>query len=163
MRTKPVFKAMSITLLIFSFLLTSALPLQAQALEPIPDVTDANAVYLYNFESDQAILSKNTSLRIAPASTVKMASGLLFIELLSNRLNETVSLRADMIAATSGASLGLQVGDRLTVRDLLYASVCGGYNDATNALAVLSCGSTDAFVARLNARLTDWYTFVILV
>ena len=147
---------MSATLLIFSFLLIASLPLQAKSLDPVPDVTNAKAVYLYNFESDRAIVHKNTLERIAPASTVKMASGLLFIELLSNRLDETVTLRADMLIAKGGASLGLRVDDRLSVRDLLYASICGGYNDATEALAVLCGGTRDHFLAQLNDRIAAW-------
>ncbi len=156
MRMKSVWTAATVTLLLFSFLLATALPIQAKSLKPIPDVTNANAVYLYNFECDRVILNKNVSNRIAPASTVKMASGFLFIELLSNRLDEVVTLRANMLTERSGATLGLQVGDRLSIRDLLYASICGGYNDATGALAVLCCGSSEDFVTRLNARLEEF-------
>ncbi len=47
-----------------------------------------------------------------------------------------------------GRSLRLAAGEELTVRDLLYASLCGGYNDATAALAVLASGSVAEFVSR---------------
>ena len=78
------------------------------------------------------------------------------MELLSDRLDELVTISEDMLSVASGAKLGLEIGDRMSIRELLYCAICGGNNDAVCALAYLSCGSEEAFVSLLNERLAAW-------
>lgn len=143
-----------IILLIFSFLIGSMTVVTAS--DSLPSYTAANTVYLYNFEHDEEIVVKNRTGRIAPASTVKIATGLLLIERLSDRLDEIVTITEEMLTGVEGASLGLEVGDRLTIKDLLYSAICGGNNDAVLALTALVADSEEAFVKQLNARLQVW-------
>jgi len=161
MRTKSFGNVIFATLLLFCFLAVAILPISAKkaetpSLPDPPSTASAKAVYLYNFESDRAIVSQNADERIAPASTVKIASGLVAIEALSHRLDEVISVTSDMLVTKRGARLGLKVGDELSVQDLLYASICGGYNDATDILAYLVSGSYTSFVVRLNQKATEW-------
>ena len=159
MRKTWILNVISATLLLFCLLCLAVLPCYAVAAPSLPeppDTSGAKAVYLYNFESDQSILEKNLTERLAPASTVKIASGLVSIGALSNRLDETVTVQADMLSSVGGTKLGLKAGDMLSVRDLLYASICGGYNDATEVLACVVSGSQEAFVRRLNECLAEW-------
>lgn len=147
-----------ITLLLFSAVLFSAFPLQtaSAAYEAMPNLAMADTVYFYHFESNTVIARKESSSRIAPASTVKIASGLLALEYLSDRLDENITITADMLLNSSGTSMHLQAGDILTVKDLLYGAICGGYNDAVYALAHTAVGNAESFVAELNKRLSDW-------
>lgn len=158
MRTRYIRNAVCIALLLFALLLETLLPISAKEAEipPIPDSGAAKAAYLYNFESDRAIVDQNPGVRIAPASTVKIATGLLAIDRLSEHLDEIVTVEADMLFPKGGSVIGLLPGDRLSIRDLLYASLCGGYNDATNVLASLASGSSEAFVRHLNGCLEAW-------
>ncbi|HEY3763760.1 MAG TPA: serine hydrolase [Gaiellales bacterium] len=50
-----------------------------------------------------------------------------------------------------GYAVGLRVGERVTVRRMLAATLIASGNDAANALAVHRAGSVPAFVAMMNA------------
>ena len=56
---------------------------------------------------------------------------------------------------TPGSSLGLEVGERISALDLLYALLLQSSNDAAVALADAVSGSTQAFVRLMNARAAD--------
>jgi D-alanyl-D-alanine carboxypeptidase len=46
----------------------------------------------------------------------------------------------------------LASGDVLTIENLLYAAICGSYNDAFHVLGVLIAGSTQNFINQMNDR-----------
>lgn len=117
-----------------------------------PDASDVRAAYLVSLTNDQVLFEQNADTSLYPASTVKIMTGLLACRLLSERLEESVTLTDAMLAGASGRSLHLAVGETLTVRDLLYAALCGGYNDATIATAVLCAGSVAEFVSLMNTE-----------
>lgn len=137
--------------LILLFLYVATLPVMA-AESGIPDLSRANAVYLYNVENDSVLASKNVDLPLFPASTVKIMTGLVAVEALQGRLHETVTVTRAMVDAASGFRMYLEAGETVTAEQLLYAALCGGYNDACVVLAYLVAGSVDAFVAQMNAR-----------
>ncbi len=115
-----------------------------------PDASDVRAAYLACLDNGQVLFEQNTDITLYPASTVKIMTGYLACRLLGDRLGEPVTLTDAMLAGVSGRSLRLAEGETLTVRDLLYAALCGGYNDATVALAVLASGSVSEFVSLMN-------------
>lgn len=117
-----------------------------------PDTSRANAVYLYNLENDCVLVEKNTDHVIFPASTVKIMTGLLAVEALQGRMSETVTVTQAMVDSAVGFRMYLNVGETVTVEQMLYAGICAGYNDACVVLAYLVAGSVDAFVAQMNAR-----------
>ena len=121
------------------------------AVEPIPDVSEAKSVYLWNAEHDEIIVSKSEDKSIFPASMTKIMTGLVAIELVEDKLYDKVTITADMIDS-KGTSMQLRVGEAVSYCDLLYAAVCGGFNDAATALAVASAGSVDAFVLKMNEK-----------
>ena len=57
-----------------------------------------------------------------------------------------------MLLDTVGTSIGLKENDVITAEDLMYAAICGGYNDAAYALAVAVSGSAEKFVTLMNQR-----------
>ncbi len=66
------------------------------------------------------------------------------------RLGETVT--APPYAALPAESLlGLEAGEQIEVRDLLYGLLLVSGNDAAEALAEAAAGSREAFVAQMNA------------
>ena len=101
------------------------------------------------------MLSKNLDGAIYPASTVKLLSGLIFTERLADRIEEKVTVTQEMVKDATGRRFGLEVGQSVTVEHLLYIAVCGSFNDAYTALAVLVCGSVDSFVELMNARAAE--------
>lgn len=138
----------------FLFLHMAILPAAAEE-SALPDLSRANAVYLYNLENDRVLVSKNTDLPLFPASTVKIMTGLVASEALAGRLQETVTVTRAMVDASSGFRMYLEVGEIVTAEQLLYAALCGGYNDACVVLAYLVAGSVDAFVAQMNLRAAE--------
>jgi len=64
---------------------------------------------------------------------------------------DVVTVTADA-AAEGGSELGLVIGERILVRQLLYALLMQSSNDAAVALADHVAGSQAAFVRRMNQR-----------
>ena len=74
----------------------------------------------------------------------------------TNRYSFTNMVVATPAVYMSEASwVGLKAGERMSVRDLMYAMLVESANDAAIALGVNSAGSFDAFVAKMNARAAD--------
>ena len=146
----------NVCLLISLLLLLCTLPFSSSAAEIAPPSTDeASAVYLKHLESDLLVHSKNENIALGAGSTVKIMSGLLFCEKLIDARQESITISDELYAAipkTHGRSLKLAVGETVTIEQLLWAAICGSYNDAFYVLATLASGSVDAFVEEMNAR-----------
>ena len=118
--------------------------------EEAPVSSDVGVVLLLNLENNLVLYEKEADTVVYPSSSVKIMMGLLACRALYARLNETVTVTSAMVAGVTGRSLHLADGEMLTVRDLLYAAICGGYNDAACVVACLSSGSVAAFVEDMN-------------
>lgn len=111
----------------------------------------AGAYYLYNIENSAVLAQKNADVAISPSSTVKMMTACVVLES-GIDLSNVVTVTREMLATSSGRAMGLTTGDRLTLEDLLFATVCGGYNDASLVLALSVCESVGDFVGLMNAK-----------
>jgi len=118
--------------------------------EEAPVSSDVGVVLLLNLENNLVLYEKEADTVVYPSSSVKIMMGLLACRSLYARLNETVTVTSAMVAGVTGRSLHLADGEMLTVRDLLYAAICGGYNDAACVVACLTSGSVAAFVEDMN-------------
>lgn len=144
-RTLLLFLCLTLTL--SAILSVAVLPTYA---EEAPASADVGVVLLLNLENNLVLYEKEADTPVYPSSSVKIMMGLLACRSLSTRLNETVTVSSAMVAGVTGRSLHLADGEKLTVRDLLYAAICGGYNDAAAVVACLSSGSVAAFVEDMN-------------
>jgi D-alanyl-D-alanine carboxypeptidase (penicillin-binding protein 5/6) len=135
-----------------SLLLTLILP--AYAAEEPPQTTDVGAVLVVNLENNLTLYEKEADTVIYPSSSVKIMTGLLACRALAERSGETVTVTAAMLAGVTGRRMNppLADGEKITVRDLLYAAICGSYNDATAVVACLAGGSVPAFVEDMNTE-----------
>jgi len=85
-----------------------------------------------------------------PASLTKIMSALVLLsENFDPAARVVVSERA---AAATGSRAGLRAGESLAAIDLLTAMLVASANDACLALAEHSAGSSERFVAKLNAK-----------
>lgn len=89
------------------------------------------------------------SEKLPPASLTKIMTALIAIE--RGRLDQIVTISPEA-AAETGSRLGLRAGDRLTLLDLLHATLIKSANDAAHAVAETIGGSTDHFIAMMNIR-----------
>ncbi|MGI5274057.1 D-alanyl-D-alanine carboxypeptidase family protein [Nonomuraea sp. CA-218870] len=94
---------------------------------------------------------KRETARVPVASLVKVMTA--YVVLREAKLTEIVTVTAQDVryAARGGAATaGLRAGERLTVRDLLYALMLPSGADAANALARTYGPGKPAFVAKMN-------------
>lgn len=149
---KHIFRSLVCVFLCLLFLCSHVtLPVSAAEVQ-IPETNEALAVCFYHVNSQSTVISKNEDTLLPAASTVKVMSGLLFCEQLSHRRAESVVVTKEMLSGIVGHSLGLREGQVLTVEELLYAAICGSYNDAVSVLAHVTSQSTERFVERMNER-----------
>ncbi len=116
-----------------------------------PSIEAASAV-LADLDSGRLLFATNPDERRPIASVTKIMTALVVLERTDPDEVVTVSEEAagPRIAGISG--LGLQAGERIRVRELLYALLLQSANDAAEALAEHVSGSVDAFVDLMNAR-----------
>ena len=114
----------------------------------------AKSVVLMEPYTGNVLYENNADERLAPASITKIMSLLLVMEAIEN---EKLTLDTKVTASEHAASMGgsqiwLEVGEEMTVDELLRASVIASANDATVALAEAISGSEETFVALMNER-----------
>ncbi len=120
---------------------------------PAPPEVEATSFVLVEARTGQVLLARHPHLPRPPASTTKILTALLVLEHLP--LDRVVEISARAAAQREGSSIGLEVGERRTVRELLYALLLKSANDAAVALAEAVDGTVERFVARMNRRATE--------
>lgn len=109
----------------------------------------AKAAIVYNGETGEVLFEKNADERLPMASTTKIMSALIVLE--QDDLDEKFTVDSTAIM-TEGSSMGLQKGDKVSLRDLACGMLLPSGNDAANAAAVRVAGSVEAFVGLMNER-----------
>ena len=140
---------------IITLTLCMALSLCASALIEMPSLEGATSVYLYNLTQDKVIAEKNADKVIYPASTVKLMTGLVAAELLSDKLDEQIEVTEEMLKGVTGNNLKISVGETVTVRDMFYGLLCGGNNDCAAILAHVAAGGIPQFVELMNKKAAE--------
>ena len=149
---KHISRSLVCVFLCLLFLCSSiTLPVSAEEVQ-IPQTTEAAAVCFYHVNSQSTVISKNGDTLLPAASTVKIMSGLLFCEQLAHRRAESIFITEEMVKGVVGHSLGNLAGKVMTVEELLYAAICGSYNDAVSILAYVTAQTHEGFVERMNER-----------
>ncbi len=98
-----------------------------------PPPLSAKAAYVFDATVGTELYAVNADDRRAPASLTKVATALVVLQ--KGNLDDTVVIEETDLADTSESQVGLEVGDTLTVRDLLYGLLIPSGNDAARALA----------------------------
>ena len=113
---------------------------------------DAGSAVLADLDSGRVLFASDPDERRPIASVTKVMTALVVLERADPDDVVTVSEEAagPRVAGISG--LGLQVGERIRVRELLYALLLQSANDAAEALAEHVSGSVEAFVDLMNTR-----------
>lgn len=103
------------------------------------------------------IYAKNEHEELYPASLTKIMTALLVFEAIEDgKLSMdqmlTASSSALMGLADDGSTAGIQVGETMSVQNLLYCMLVVSANEACNILAEAVSGSVSAFVNAMNAK-----------
>ena len=111
-----------------------------------PKINSRSAVVI-DRKSKAVIYGKNENVKKAMASTTKIMTAMVVIQ--NTNLNNTVEI-SKKSAGTGGSRLGLKVGDKITVKDLLYGLLLRSGNDCAVALAEYVAGSVQEFSNLMN-------------
>jgi D-alanyl-D-alanine carboxypeptidase (penicillin-binding protein 5/6) len=109
----------------------------------------AKSALLLDAQTGKIIYQKNARVRRSPASTTKMMTVLVALEL--GDLDDKVTV-SERVPQTQGASLRLKAGEVISLRDLLYGALLKSANDACVALAEHIAGSEENFVWVMNEK-----------
>lgn len=116
--------------------------------EGIPSVS-AKSAALYEPETSHFIFSKNSENQLPMASTTKIMTALLALELLDP---EEIIQVDDRAIGIEGSSIYLKNGESLTALDLIYSVILQSANDAAAALAYRISGEIADFANLMNER-----------
>ncbi len=132
----------------------SVIPISARAeFAPFsPASLSAQSAILIEAESGRVLASKNADLPLAMASTTKIMTALVALELAEP---DTVITVDPLAVGVEGSSIYLSAGEELTLEQLLYALLLRSANDAAAAIAIGLCGSIEAFAEQMNCRAKD--------
>lgn len=128
-----------------------------EQLEDAPNVRAASYI-LYDATSGTILLGKDYNVQKEPASMTKVMTILLALERLNE--TETVTITHEMADAIKKidrdyVKLGLQEGEEISVKDLIYAAVLKSANDASLALGMYMAGTEADFCELMNSRAAD--------
>lgn len=104
--------------------------------------------------SGEVLFEKNADEQMPPASVTKIMTLLLTIEAIDTgkmKLEDKVSV-SEHASSMGGSQIWLEVGEQMSVNDLVKATAISSANDAAVALGENVSGSEDTFVALMNQR-----------
>ena len=142
-----------VIVLLVSLCLAGQAAAQSQPM-PIPaaPALGAESYILMDFHSGEILAEKNTDLRRDPASLTKiMTAFVVFSELKAGNLGLDDAVQVSEKAwRAPGSRMFIEVGDRISVENLLRGMIIQSGNDASVALAEHIAGSEATFAALMN-------------
>ncbi|MBE6576613.1 MAG: D-alanyl-D-alanine carboxypeptidase [Ruminococcaceae bacterium] len=118
---------------------------------------DCRSALLMEAETGKILYANNENEALPPASVTKVMTLLLVMEALESK---KIAL-TDMVAASEhacsmgGSQIYLEVGEQMSVEDLLKSVVIASANDAAVTLAEYIAGTEDAFVEMMNKKAAE--------
>lgn len=109
----------------------------------------AKAAIVIEAMTGRVMFVQNETDRLPIASTTKILTALMALE--QPDIDAVFTVDEDAIRV-EGSSMGLQKGDKASLRALTTGMLLASGNDAANAAAVRIAGSIPAFVEMMNAR-----------
>ncbi len=127
--------------------------------EPVKDSLKLNckSAILMEANTGAVLYEQNPDVALPPASVTKVMTLLLVMEAIDSgkiKLTDTVST-SERAASMGGSQIFLEVGETMTVEDMLKSVIIASANDAACALAEHVSGSEEAFVKAMNLRAAE--------
>ncbi len=113
------------------------------------NTSSASSYTLMDSTTGRVLVSKDMNSRRLIASITKIMTSTIAIE--SGKLDDVVEVD-DSILKAYGSGIYIEVGEHITLRDLLYGLMLRSGNDAANAIAVYVGGNIDNFVKMMNDK-----------
>ncbi len=124
---------------------------------PSPPEPSAEAAYIYEMTTDTIIYEKNAREQMYPASITKIMTALLAAEHIESgqgRLEDIITFSYNAIYGIPRDTMhiSIDVGEQLTVLQVLYAILLPSANEACLGMAEYVSGSVDEFVLQMNEK-----------
>lgn len=116
---------------------------------------NASSALLIDNRTNKILYNKDANKRLFPASTTKIVTAIIVLE--NHSLNEevTASYDAVMTIPSGYSTANIQIGEILTVEQLLELLLVHSANDSANVLAEYAGGSIDSFVSMMNTKVNE--------
>jgi len=120
------------------------------------EVVSKNGVFI-DVEANRIMGQRDAKARISPASMTKILTILVAAEHITDAEDKFEITReiTDYSYTNKCSSMGFEIGEKVTVRDLFYGTVLPSGADAALGLAVYVAGSQEDFVALMNQKLEE--------
>jgi len=148
-RSRTAIRVLIPWLLTLAAAVWTAAPSQAAAI-PL----NSKAAVLMDYQTGRVLYAHNEHEPLPPASVTKVMTLLLALEAVRDgkaSLDDLV-VASEYAASMGGTQIWLEPGERMPLRDLLYAIAVGSANDAAVAVAEHLGGTEQAFVEMMNAK-----------
>jgi len=107
----------------------------------------SEAVYFIDTSSGMILYEKNSDKKLSPASISKLMTALVVVS--EANVNEVVTIKAQD-TRPEDATMGLVLGDKITVSELLHGLLLNSGSDAALNLSTHVAGSEEVFVKKMN-------------
>ena len=115
----------------------------------IAPVIDAKGAIVVDIKNGVILYEKNIHKPLYIASLTKLMTTIIVLE--ENNPNEIVTISKNA-SETPGKKMWLAPNEKITVENLLYASLIESANDAATALAEHNAGTVENFVNKMNQK-----------
>lgn len=125
--------------------------INAYVLADEPMIYSPSAI-LIDGKTGEVLYEKNANQLMFPASTTKVLTAIIALE--NCPLNEKITASHDAITSIKSGytNANIQIGEQLTMEDLLYALLLKSANEAANVIAERVGGSIENFANMMNAK-----------
>ncbi len=144
-------KKICICLSIILILGTILLPRVNANEQNVPNIASPSAI-LMDLKSGKILYEKNMDKKMYPASLTKVMTAIIVLENCDLSEIATVSYNAVMSISSGYVTANLQIGEELTVEQLLYVLMVGSSNDAAIVLAEHVSSSVNEFAKLMNEK-----------
>ena len=117
------------------------------------DTTGFTEAALFDLDNAKVDYAQNVFDKLYPASTTKILTALIALE--NTKLTDVVTVADEAGVdqfAEDESTCGIEGGDKLTMKDLLYGMLLESGNDNAAAIAYYISGSMDDFADLMNQR-----------
>lgn len=126
-----------ILLFIFSFFM----------LTKVSMAISANSYIVYDMDNNRVLKSYNENEQKLIASISKIMTAIIAIE--NGNIQQNVTVDKNILTAV-GSSIYLEIGEKISLKDLLYGMMLRSGNDAATMIAINISGSMEKFAEKMN-------------
>ncbi|NTV89994.1 MAG: D-alanyl-D-alanine carboxypeptidase [Clostridiales bacterium] len=118
---------------------------------PVPVLTEGSYI-LIEASTGEVLCEQNSDAKMFPASTTKIMTGALSLEL--GQLDQVMTASQDAVndIGKDGSNIGIMAGEQMEMQELLKALLVNSANETANILAENLCPTRQDFVDLMNKK-----------